>query len=511
MTDVTTQTTTEGTPLVQLRGVSKSYGGIRALAGVDLAIDHPGQIVGLIGENGSGKSTALGVLSGQVRPDSGHVYVLGDQQAFGSAVDALSAGIAMVSQETALADGLSIGENIMMGHLVRRRWNSGIDWPATHRRAAETLHRLGVDLDTHQPVGALRADQKQLVEIARALSWDARVLILDEPTSSLTDDQVEGLFDAVRAVVADGVAVVFVSHRMPELFALTETIVVLRDGRVTLTAATADTDADEIVNAMVGRATQLLQRAPRSSRDPCTAPVLEVSHLNVPGALHDVDVAVCPGEIVGLAGLAGAGRGELLASIFGLAARSSGSVPVNGRPYDARSPHASIERGIGYVPPERRIQGVVLTMTVGANLVMVTSRDRHRLGRPDRSFESRAAADAADRMRLKASSVDAPVGSLSGGNQQKVALAKWMGLPPVVLLLDEPTRGVDVAAKAEIHALLRSSADEGLALLVSSSEPEELLGLCDRVLVLYRGRVVADLIAEQTTEDELARFAGGHG
>ncbi|MFI8794154.1 sugar ABC transporter ATP-binding protein [Streptomyces sp. NPDC055105] len=499
-----------GPPLVELCGVSKSYGGVHALVSVDLTIARPGQIVGLIGENGSGKSTTLCVLSGQVRPDSGTVRVQGEERSFTSAVDALAAGIAMVSQETAVAEGLSIGENILMGHLVRRHGGRGIDWAASHWRAAEMLDRLGVQFDTHQLVGTLRADQKQLVEIARALSSDARVLILDEPTSSLTDDQVEGLFAAVRTVAANGVAVVFVSHRMPELFALTDSIVVLRDGRVTLTATTAETSPDEIVDAMVGRATELLERAPRTPLDPSAPPVLEVLGLSAPGAFEGVDLVVRQGEVVGLAGLAGAGRGELLESIFGLCPSSAGSVSVRGRSYANRSPHASIDHGVGYLPPERRTQGVVLSMSVGANLVMVSSRNRARLARPDRPSEVRAAGEAVQVMRLKTGSVDAPVGSLSGGNQQKIALAKWMAVSPAVLLLDEPTRGVDVAAKAEIHSRLRSSADDGLALLISSSEPEELLGICDRIVVLYRGRIVADLPADQITVEQLARYAGGH-
>ncbi len=498
------------TPLVELHAVTKSFGGVHALAGVDLTISRPGEIIGLIGENGSGKSTMLGVLSGQVRPDQGSISVQGEQRTFSSAADALSAGIAMVSQETAIAEGLSIGENIMMGHLVRRRGRTGIDWPATHRRAAAILARLGVVFDTRRLAGSLRADQKQLVEIARALSTDARVLILDEPTSSLTDDQVEGLFAAVRTLTASGVAVIFVSHRMPELFALTETIVVLRDGRVTLTAPTASTTPDDVVNAMVGRVKRLNERETRPAFDPGPALALEISGLTVPGALHDVSLTVRPGEIVGLAGLAGAGRGELLECLFGLRAASGGSVRVAGQDYSDRSPHASIGRRIGYLPPERRTQGVVLSMSVGANLVMVTSRDRPRLTRPDRRAESRAAQDAVRVMRLRSSSVDAPVNSLSGGNQQKVALAKWMALSPVLLLLDEPTRGVDVAAKAEIHHQLRESAGTGLALLVSSSEPEELLALCDRIVVLYRGQVVADLAGEHTTDDQLARYSGGH-
>lgn len=496
-----------------LDDVRKRFGGVHALRGARLALSGPGVVHGLIGANGSGKSTLLGILSGQQRPDAGRLVLDGAEVTLSSPLAALRHGIAMVSQETALAPDLSIAENVLLGGRLERRRVRGIDWRASNARAAELLAGLGLHEDPATPVGRLRPDRQQMVEIARALSQEARILILDEPTSSLGDDEVQALFAAVRRLQARGVSTIFVSHRLPELLALADELTVLRDGETVAAGPIADFDADRIVAAMVGPAgaerAPARRPAPRSAVTTSSAPALRLRGVSAHGLLRDVDLDVAPGEVVGLAGVVGAGRSELLEAVFG-ALPASGTVELHGRPLRARDPREAIAAGVGYLPPDRKHQGLVLQRSVAENLAMVASRDAGRLRAPGGSGERALVGEAVATMRIVAASPDVAVSTLSGGNQQKVALGKWIAARSRVLLLDEPTRGVDVAAKAEIHRLLRAAAADGAALLVSSSETDELLALCDRIVVLARGAVVASLTAEEASEEAVARFAGGH-
>ncbi|HEY4094800.1 MAG TPA: sugar ABC transporter ATP-binding protein [Baekduia sp.] len=499
-----------GAPLAVV-GLDKRYGGVHALRRAHMTVSAPGTVHGLIGENGSGKSTLLGILSGEKQPDWGQIYVDGAPVEFASPVNALRHGIAMVSQETALAPDLSIAENIFLGRrMVRAPW--GIDWRRTRREATTVLARLQLDYDPRRLVGTLRPDQQQMVEIARALSLNARVLILDEPTSSLSDDEVAALFETIRGLKADGVSTIFVSHRLKEMFALVDEFTVLRNGATVATGPVAEFDEDSLIAAMVGDTKALTRPVvtsrPRPSGNAPTA--MSVKGLTVPGVLEGVGVDVRAGEIVGLAGLEGAGRSELLEAIFGLRELGGGTIEVGGRAFAPRGPRDAIGRGVGYLPPDRKVQGVVLKRSVAENLTMVVTADTGRLRAP-RDRDTREIVERVyDVLRIRAASPSALVSTLSGGNQQKVALGKWVAAEQQVLLLDEPTRGVDVGAKAEIHQLLRRAADRGLALLVSSSENDELLRLCDRIVVMYRGAVVASLDAEEATEPVLASYAGGH-
>lgn len=492
-------------PLLVLSGIEKRYGGVRALRGAHLQIRGTGVVHGLLGENGSGKSTLLGILSGQVRPDEGEIRVTGDPVTFATPADALARGIAMVSQETAVAPSLSVTENILLGpRLVRTA--TGIDWRASRRRAAEVLDRLGLDYDLDIPVSRLRPDQRQMIEIARALSMDARILILDEPTSSLTDDEVSSLFAVLKHLKETGVSTIFVSHRLSEILTVCDEVTVLRDGKDVASGPVANYDANSLVEAMVGSAREVGARAQRRT---ATDERLCVTGLNAKG-LHDIDLDVRAGEIVGLAGLVGAGRSELLEAIFGTRARAGGELLVDGKPLPAGEPRAAIKRGIGYLPPDRKVQGLVLGMSVAENLTMVSTMGRPRFTIPGRQRELEVVAEFTRRMRIRAAAPGVPVGTLSGGNQQKVALAKWLVTQPRLLLLDEPTRGVDVGSKMEIHQLLREVADRGIGLLVSSSENDELLALCDRIVVMFRGRAVASVDSSDADEATLARLAGGH-
>jgi ABC-type sugar transport system ATPase subunit len=497
-------------PLLALTRIHKRFGGVHALRGAELTIARPGRVHVLLGENGSGKSTLLGVLSGQLRPDEGEIRLDGAPVLFSSPVAALAHGIAMVSQETAVAPDLTVAENVLLGRGLVRRW-AGLSAKATRAKARAVLARLELDYDPDRLVRRLRPDQRQMVEIARALSTDARILILDEPTSSLTDDEVEALFGAIRQLKHQGVATVFVSHRLPELFAVGDEVTVLRDGCTVAQAPMSGFDARSLVDAMVG---DVATAGGRARRRPASGAVsqsaLTVRGLCVPGAANEIDLEVRRGEIVGISGLVGAGRSELLEAIFGVRPAVAGTLEVDGTPFSPGDPRAAIERGVGFVPPDRKTQGLVLSMSVRSNVTMVQTSQRSRLSAPHRAREACATSAACETMRVRTSSIDAPVGSLSGGNQQKVALAKWLVRDPKVLLLDEPTRGVDVAAKAEIHERLRAIAARGTALLVSSSENEELLELCDRILVMFRGRIVAAVPQEQASEPELVRLGGGH-
>ena len=492
--------------LLEAAGLHKRYGGVHALSGAELTV-RAGEVHALVGENGSGKSTLLRILSGQVRPEAGTVTVGGEPAEFRSPAEALRRGIATVTQETTLAPDLSVAENVFLGRRMARRAGV-IDWAATRRQAGAALARLGLSIDPSVPVRRLRPDQRQMVEIARALTFDARVLILDEPTSSLTDDEVASLFAAVRGLRDHGVATIFVSHRLKEVYEVADAITVLRDGRTVGGGSAVELDRPRLIRLMVGR--ELADALPSATTETGDSAALRVRGLSLTGAFDGIDLDLAPGEIVGLAGLLGAGRSELLETLFGLRRPEAGTVEMDGRPVRLRTPRDAIAARIALVPADRKLQGLVLRMSVRENLVMAATSRAGRLAPPRARRELPIVSSAIADMRIRAHSSRAPVGTLSGGNQQKVVLGKWLSVKPRVLMLDEPTRGVDVGAKAEIYRLLFDAAKNGVAVLVSSSENPELLTLCDRVLVLFRGRVAATLTRDDATEARIAHFAGGH-
>ncbi len=493
-------------PLLVAEGLHKRYGGVHALRGARLAV-RAGEVHALVGENGSGKSTMLRILSGQLQADAGSVTIGGRAAAFRNPADALRSGIATVTQETTLAPDLSVAENVLLGRRMVRR-GPVIDWRATRRRALEALRRLGLDVDPSLPVRRLRPDQQQMVEIARALSIDARIVVLDEPTSSLTDDEVESLFSVVRKLRLEGVATIFVSHRLEEVFELADRVTVLRDGHTVGEAAMSELDGPSLIQLMVGRT--LEETEPPQLQERGGEAALRVRGLSLQRGLAGVDLDVAPGEIVGLAGLVGAGRSELLETVFGLHRPVAGTVEVSGAPASFRNPRQAIRHGVAFVPADRKIQGLVLEMSVRENLVMASTSRLARLRRPTARRELPVVRDSFAGMRIRAHSPRVPVATLSGGNQQKVVLGKWLATRPRILMLDEPTRGVDVGAKSEIHRLLFEAAEGGVGILVSSSENPELLTLCDRILVMFRGRIAAELSRDEATEARIAHFAGGH-
>jgi ABC-type sugar transport system ATPase subunit len=488
-------------------GMHKRYGGVHALRGVDLRL-RSGEVHALVGENGSGKSTLLRILAGLIAPDAGALALDGRPLRFTDAAQAIAAGIATVTQETTLVPDLSVTENIFLGHRKARTWR-GIDWRATRGLAQEALSRLGLTrIDPGAPVRRLRPDEQQMVEIARAISIDARVVILDEPTSSLSDDEVEALAEVVRTLKRHDVAVVFVSHRLDEVFDLADRVTILRDGSVVASGPLADYDRPRMIQLMTGRELEELELD--RGRHSAENPVLRVHRLSVGGRVHEASLEVGRGEIVGLAGLVGAGRSELLEALFGIGAGARGVIELDGAPVRLSDPNAAMAGGLAYVPADRKNLGLVPDMTVRENVLMASTAARLRLRRPRRPAEQREVEDAISAFRIVTRSQLAPVAHLSGGNQQKIVLAKWLGTEPRVLLMDEPTRGVDVGAKAEIYKLLNRAKEDGVGILVSSSETPELRLLCDRILVMHRGRIAAALSRDDATEARIARYAMGH-
>lgn len=503
-----TQHHAKSSPLLKMEGISKRYGGIRAIEHGELVVARPGEVHALMGTNGSGKSTMLKILSGEERADAGTITLAGTEVSFSSPAEAVAAGVALVSQETAVVPHLTVAENVLMGRLKRGPF--GVDWAASMNAAAEITGSLGLNVPGDTQVGALRADQRQVVEIARAIATEARILILDEPTSSLADDRVKDLHDVVRKLAASGVAVIFVSHRLDEVFELADMITIMRDGRHVETRPTTEYTVESLVRTMTG-----IEPAP--SGGPVAArervigdePVLELEGLSG-DTLDGVTLSLRPGEIIGIAGLGGSGREELLAMIFGAAKPRSGRMIYRGTELRGADPRSRIHAGIGYVPPDRANQGVVRPMSSTANLVLPVTSKRRMLSRINRRDESRRFEGRQRSFGIRAGDPQAPVSSLSGGNQQKIVLGKWLELDLGLLLLEEPTRGIDVGARSDIHDRLREVADEGLGVLVSSSENDELLTLCDRVIVLFGGRIIAERPAAELDENTLTSLVGGH-
>jgi rhamnose transport system ATP-binding protein len=487
-------------PLLAIAGLSKRFAGTQALAGVDLDV-VPGEVHALLGENGAGKSTLIKIASGVYRPDAGAIRVDGREVRFAGPQEAQAVGIATVYQELLLFPDLSVAENIFLGHAPRSRWG-GVDWRAMRARAAEILASLEIhELDVDAPVSSLSVANRQRVEIAKALSLNARVLILDEPTAALPEADVVRLFAIVRNLRARGVGVVYISHRMAEIFALAERVTVLRDGQWVATRPVAETTEPELIAMMVGRTIDHL--FPKFAAK-LGAPVLEVRDLVSPPVVRGVSFTVRAGEIVGLAGLIGSGRSELAQAVFGMAPARAGEIRIDGRAARIGSAAEAKRHGIAYVPEDRGTQGVIRPMTLGQNVSLAVLRRIAGRGFVDRAAETALATDAIARFAIRARGPGQIVGKLSGGNQQKVVLGKWLATRPKLLIMDEPTRGIDVGAKAEIHRLMSELAAQGLAVLMISSELPEILGMSDRILVMREGRIAAEFARDQADQETIA-------
>jgi rhamnose transport system ATP-binding protein len=491
--------------LLALHGVSRSFGAVAALRDVHLELSA-GQAHALVGENGAGKSTLVNVLAGVVAPDAGSLQLDGHPVAFGGPADARAAGIAVIYQEPTLFPDLSVAENIFMGRQPLRGLRR-IDTAAMRSRAAELFARLGVHIDPDRPARGLSIADQQLVEIAKALSFEARVLVMDEPTAALSGVEVQRLFAVVRSLRAAGAAVLFISHRLDEVFALCDRITVLRDGRWVSSDPTDALTVEQVVRNMVGReVSALYPKVPAA----VGAARLEVRGLTRHGYFSDVSFTVHSGEIVALAGLVGAGRSEVVRAVFGIDRYDRGAVLVDGRPLAPGSSSAAIAAGVALVPEDRRQQGLVMDLSVERNATLPRRWSLSRLGLLLGSVERRSARAWADRLNVKAARLSNQVSTLSGGNQQKVVLAKWLSTQPRVLIVDEPTRGIDIATKAEVHRLLSGLAGDGVAVLMVSSELPEVLGMADRVLVMHEGRLADDIPRRRADEESVMFAATGH-
>ncbi len=483
-------------PILAARNIVVRYGGVAALAGVDCDL-AAGEVHALLGENGAGKSTLMKVLAGAVRPAAGALTIDGAAVTFHSPRDAHAAGVRMVHQELRLVPALSAAANIVLGR-EPRALGFRIDRRAARATAAEALARLGpagaaINVDT--PVAALSLAQRQLVEIAKALGA-ARILILDEPTAVLSPRECNALFETIARLTAAGVSVLYTTHRLEEVERLAHRVTILRDGARVAHGPAGGFTRQAIIADMVGRETTL---APARRPAPANAPpVLVVEHLAAPG-VDDASLVVRVGEIVGLVGLVGAGRTELARAIVGAAPIRRGTVTLRGAQYRPRSPRDAVERGIGYIPEDRAGEALIPTGSLRANLTLPSLGALSRLGVTDGRAERRLTREWVDRLAMRTASVDAPVMSLSGGTQQKVVLARWLARRPHVLIADEPTRGVDVGARAEIYRALRAAAGEGAGVLVVTSDLEEALALCDRLVVMREGRVVGALSGADCT------------
>ncbi|MBO0806884.1 MAG: sugar ABC transporter ATP-binding protein [Actinobacteria bacterium] len=491
-------------PVLSLRHAAKAFGAVQAVSdgSLELAV---GEAHGLVGENGAGKSTVVKMLAGVHQPDAGELLIDGKPVALPSPAAAQGAGIAVIYQEPTLFPDLTVAENIFMGRqplLPGRR----IDRRLLRAQSAALFERLGVHLDPGRMCRGLSIADQQIVEIAKALSLDARVIVMDEPTAALSATEVARLFEVVRTLRAAGAAVLFISHRLEEVFEICQRVTVMRDGRQVLSSELAGLTADDLVRAMVGR--QMPERTAGERSDPGEL-VLRVERLTREGVFAGISLDVRAGEIVALAGLVGSGRTEVARAVFGIDRYDAGTVTIRGRQLRKASPSAAMAAGVGYVPEDRRQQGLVMDMSVQQNVALASLAGLRRAGLVRAAAERTFAADWAQRLRLKYGRLTDPVSQLSGGNQQKVVLAKWLGRQPALLIVDEPTRGIDIATKAEVHELLVRLAQQGVAILMISSELPEVLHIGDRILVMREGRLTAEYSHREASEEKIMAAATG--
>ena len=491
------------TPVIEIRGVSKRFGSTQALDDVSLAL-FPGEIHALLGENGAGKSTLIKIMTGVEQPDVGEIRVDGTPVQISNALAAQELGIAAIYQEPMIFPDLSVAENIFVSHRDRGRI---VDRGAMRRDAEEILGRLGVRLDLEQPARGLTLAEQQTVEIAKALSLRVRVLIMDEPTASLSAHEVRRLFRIVQALRGEKVAILFISHRMEEVFEIADRVTILRDGRWIRTAPRGEVTPASAIRDMVGRSMGEFFR--RSPSEPGQV-VLEVRHLARKGAFTGVSFAVRAGEVLGFAGLVGARRTDVGLALFGVAPADGGEVLIDGAPVTIRSPQDALRLGIAYTTEDRHAFGLVFPLSIAANISLPSlPRYLGRLGLIRRRLERATAGDFKERLRIRAPSVEAPADTLSGGNQQKVVLSKWLNTRPRVLILDEPTRGIDVGAKADVHQMIDELARQGMAIILISSDLPEVLAMSDRILVMREGRQTAIFDRWEATQERVLAAAMG--
>ncbi|HVP12965.1 MAG TPA: sugar ABC transporter ATP-binding protein [Phycisphaerae bacterium] len=492
-------------PYLQVAGISKAFGGVQALVDVSLDV-RAGEVHALCGENGAGKSTLIKILGGSCLPDHGHVRVGGQALPPGSVLASEAAGIAVIHQEAVAFPDLNAVDNIFVGRELRRAGGLWLDRRRMRLEAAALLARLGEEFDLRTPAGDLPLARRQMVAIARALLQDCRLLILDEPTSSLSSRETQALFRIIRQLKDKGVSTIYVSHRLEEVFELADRVTVLRDGRKVATRSVGEISRAELIRLMVGRDVGGIAARPKSP--PEGRPImLEIQGLTRAGVFEKVSFSVHAGEVVGMAGLVGAGRSDVAQAIFGVDRWDEGRVLVAGKALSPGDIRAALRAGVALVPEDRQQLGLVLPMSVSVNLTLAILQSLCRLGFPSARREQTLASRLVAELGVRTASLRAPAWALSGGNQQKLLLGKWLALSPKVLLLDEPTRGVDVRAKEEVHQLIRQLADQGMATLLISSDLPELLALSDRIIVMRAGRIVGELAGSEATQEKVMSLA----
>jgi ABC-type sugar transport system ATPase subunit len=488
-------------PLLRLEGISKSFGGAAVLTDISFEV-LAGEVHALVGENGAGKSTLMNIVSGVLQPDSGRMEWAGSPVVLQNPRAAQDLGISFVHQELALVPQLSIAENVFLGRHPSRRLGI-VKWDEMHERARELLAELGHDVDPRTLVEDLSIGEKQLVEIARALACVSRLIIMDEPTAPLSERETERLFEVIGRLRGRGVSIIYITHRLKEVYTGADRVTVLRDGRLIATAPVSEMPHDLLVRHMVGRELSEESAEPHGSAQPVV--MLKVDGLARGHSFRDIGFEIRRGEIVALAGLVGAGRTEVLESVFGVSPADAGRIYVDGREVPVRTPADAIRAGIALVPDDRKAKGLMLGASVRVNMVLASERQFVIRGRQEAAAAQRMIGELSVRTR----DAGTPVAELSGGNQQKVVLAKWLLTDVKVFLLDEPTRGIDVGAKAEIYALIRALARRGAAILFASSELEEVLRLADRILVMHRGRIAGELSRAQASDERIMKLATG--
>jgi len=497
-------TSTPGRVLLEMSGIGKTFPGVKALEGVNLTV-REGQIHALLGENGAGKSTLIKILSGAYSRDEGEIRFEGEPVEIKAPSDAERLGISTIYQEFNLTPNMTIAENIFLGHLPTRA--GVVDWATVRERSRELLDSLDVHLPVDTLTGTLPVAQQQMVEIAKALNRNTRVLVMDEPSAVLGERDIENLFSVVRRLQASGIGIVYISHRMKEIFELADEVTVLKDGRYVGTRQVADVAMDELVRMMIGRDLEDVYPVRRTEPG---AVVLKVSHLAQEHLARDVSFELRAGEIIGFAGITGSGRTEVARVVFGADRATAGEMELFGKPYRPRSPRDAIDHGVALVTEDRKRQGLLLKLQVYVNTT-ISGLDRlSRFGLLRLKDEQKLVNRWITNLRIKTPSPEFMVVNMSGGNQQKVVLARWLSLGIKVFIMDEPTRGIDVGSKAEIYQIMADLAEQGVAIIMISSELPEVLGMSDRVLVMREGRMVKELARHEATEEVVMQHAVGH-
>ncbi|MBD3678692.1 MAG: sugar ABC transporter ATP-binding protein [Rhodobacteraceae bacterium] len=491
-------------PALRLEGIVKTFPGVRALDGVSFTV-QPGEVHALMGENGAGKSTLMKVLGGIYQPDEGQIFIAEEATVMTSPLHAKARGVVFIHQELSLADELSVAENIFLGELPRKSFGR-VDWDKLFNDTNAILTTLNVGFDAQTRVGDLSIANQQMVEIARALTVDPRAVIFDEPTASLTDAEKVVLFDVIADLKSRGVGIIYISHRMEEIFKITDRISVLRDGQYRGTVKTSETDEDKVTQLMIGRSLDLSRSV---SEHEVGKVALEVRGLSCGNLYNDVNFTVRRGEVVGFYGLVGAGRTEIAETIFGLRTPSTGTILLDGEEVRINSPIDAIRRGISLVPEDRKGQGLVLGMNCRDNMTLPQVDDMTAGPFVSDGAEVAIFDQYRDKLDIRTPGWRQLVGNLSGGNQQKIVIGKWLSMHPNVLIVDEPTRGIDVGSKSEIHNLIRDLAAQGYAVIVISSEMPEVLHVADRIIAMYHGRIMREFTAEEVTEDSLIQAISG--